>query len=98
MSSTTVSVPKYRHHKGSGQAFVQIKGRRHYLGVWDSPESKDRYSRFVAELAASPTAATLQLPLTTPALQINLCVRTRQKILIAVVLGHDLRSLRPMLK
>ena len=26
MSSTTVSVPKYRHHKASGQAFVQIKG------------------------------------------------------------------------
>ncbi|MBU4270803.1 MAG: site-specific integrase [Planctomycetes bacterium] len=54
MSSKTVSVPKYRHHKGSGQAFVQVNGRRHYLGKWDSPKSKERYARFVAELAVSP--------------------------------------------
>ena len=47
MSSTTVSaVPKYRHHKGTGQAFVQIKGRRHYLGKWDTPESKEALRRF----------------------------------------------------
>ena len=45
MSSKTVSVPKYRHHKGSGQAFVQVNGRRHYLGKWDSPKSKERYAR-----------------------------------------------------
>jgi hypothetical protein len=51
MSSTTVSVPKYRHHKGGGQAFVQVNGRRHYLGKWDSPKSKERYAPFVAELA-----------------------------------------------
>lgn len=63
MSSTTVSVPKYRRHKGSGQAFVQIKGRRHYLGKWDSPKSKERYSAFVAELVVKPA---LELP-TTPA-------------------------------
>lgn len=57
MSSKTVSVPKCRHHRGSGQAFVQIKGRRHYLGKWDTPESKERYSRFVAELAANAVLA-----------------------------------------
>jgi integrase len=61
MSSTTVSVPKYRHHKGSGQAFVQVNGHRRYLGKWDSPKSKERYAAFVAELAVRPTA----LPLTT---------------------------------
>ena len=44
MSATTVSVPKYRHHKGSGQAFVQVKGHRHYLGKWDSPKSKEAYA------------------------------------------------------
>ena len=63
MSSTTVSVPKYRHHRGSGQAFVQIKGQRHYLGKWNSQASKERYAAFVAELAVCPT----WLPLTTPA-------------------------------
>ncbi|MBU4270377.1 MAG: site-specific integrase [Planctomycetes bacterium] len=62
MSSTTVSVPKYRHHKGSGQAFVQVKGRRHYLGKWDSPKSKESYSRFVAELAVSPMVARSTAP------------------------------------
>ena len=54
MSTTVVSIPKYRHHKGSGQAFVQVNGRRHYLGKWDSPKSKEVYARFVAELAVSP--------------------------------------------
>jgi hypothetical protein len=56
MRSTTVSIPRYRHHKGSGQAFVQIKGKRHYIGKWDTPASKEAYSRFVAELAAAPVA------------------------------------------
>ena len=46
--------PKYRLHKGSGQAFVQIKGHRHYLGRWDSRQSKERYAAFVAELAVRP--------------------------------------------
>jgi hypothetical protein len=56
MSATTVSaVPKYRHHKGTGQAFVQIKGHRHYLGRWNTPGSKERYAAFVAELAVRPT-------------------------------------------
>ena len=59
MSSTTVSVPKYRHHKGSGQALIQIKGRRYYLGKWNSPESKERYARFVAEEAVSPVPSPL---------------------------------------
>jgi hypothetical protein len=54
MPSKTVSVPKYRHHKGSGQAFVQVNGRRHYLGVWDSSKSKEAYARFVAELSVRP--------------------------------------------
>ncbi len=69
MSATTVSVPKYRHHKGSSQAFVQVQGRRHYLGKWDSPQSKERYARFVAELAVSPVPT--PLPLTTPEVQLT---------------------------
>lgn len=70
MSATTVSVPKYRHHKGSGQAFIQVNGRRHYLGKWDSPKSKERYAAFVAELAVCSTAAT-SLPHTAPVSQIT---------------------------
>ena len=67
MSSMTVSaLPKYRHHKGTGQAFVQIKGHRYYLGKWNTQASKERYAAFVAELAVSP-APTMVLPLATPA-------------------------------
>ncbi len=40
MSSTTVLVSKYRHRKGTGQAFVQVKGRRHYLGKWGTPNGQ----------------------------------------------------------
>ncbi len=57
MSGVSSSIPKYRHHKGSGQAFVQIKGKRHYLGSFGSPKSKEAYSRFVAELAVNPVTS-----------------------------------------
>jgi integrase len=74
MAVVSVSVPKYRHHKGSGQAFVQVKGKRHYLGSFGSPKSKEAYARFVAELAVNSVAT---LPLATadkPALAVvELC-------------------------
>ena len=47
-------IPKYRLHKGSGQALVQLDGRRIYLGKYDTPESHEAYNRVIAEwLAAS---------------------------------------------
>jgi hypothetical protein len=60
----SVRVPKYRHHKGSGQALVQINRERTYLGVYDSPESHEKYRRLVAEWLSgnevdkSPSACT----------------------------------------
>jgi len=45
----SVRVPKYRLHKGSGQALVQINGQRIYLGVYESAESKEKYRRIVAD-------------------------------------------------
>ena len=41
--------PKYRLHKGSGQALVQINGQRIYLGTYGSERSKERYRRLVAK-------------------------------------------------
>ena len=52
--ASTKKLPSYRHHKGTGQAFVQVKGKRHYLGRYNTPESKEKYARFIAELASSP--------------------------------------------
>ncbi len=46
-------VPKYRHHKGSGQAVVVLGGEWHYLGVYGSEESKNRYDRLLAEWIAN---------------------------------------------
>jgi hypothetical protein len=69
MSSKTVCVPEHRHHKGSGQAFVQIKGQRYYLGKWNTSASKERYAAFIAELAVSPIPC--PLPLATPVPQLT---------------------------
>ena len=45
----SIRTPKYRHHKASGQALVQINGQRIYLGVFGSEESKEKYRRLIAE-------------------------------------------------
>ena len=44
-------IPKYRKQTGvrSPRAFVQLNGRRYYLGKYGSPESKQHYHRLVAK-------------------------------------------------
>lgn len=44
----SIRVPSYRRHS-SGLAFVEINGKRLYLGVHGSEESEERYRRLVAE-------------------------------------------------
>ena len=41
--------PSYRHHKPSGRAVVTLNGHDHYLGLYDSPESKALYDRLIGE-------------------------------------------------
>ena len=41
----SVRVPKYRLHKGTGQALVQIDGRRIYLGKHGTERSRQKYRR-----------------------------------------------------
>ncbi len=36
-------IPKLRHHKASGQGFVELNGWRHYLGRFERPETRQRY-------------------------------------------------------
>ncbi len=36
-------------HKPTGQAYVTIEGRPHYLGKYGLPETQERYDRFIAE-------------------------------------------------
>ena len=48
--------PSYRRQprpNGEDDAFVEIDGRRQYLGPYDSPESREKYHRLIAEWEAS---------------------------------------------
>ena len=49
-----VPLPPYRRHKGSGQGYTTIKGKRYYFGKHDLPESRQAYLRFVAECRRPP--------------------------------------------
>lgn len=42
-------IPKYRKHRGSGQAVVTINGRDYYLGVHGTTVSKRNYDQLIAE-------------------------------------------------
>src|SRR4051794_38676837 len=53
MPRLTGTVPKYRRHKASGQAFVELNGRRLYLGPFGTKVSKNAYDRAVAEWLAN---------------------------------------------
>ena len=47
------NIPNYRLHKATGQAFVELGGRRFYLGVHGSKASKERYEQKIAEYLAN---------------------------------------------
>ncbi|HSI34583.1 MAG: tyrosine-type recombinase/integrase [Phycisphaerae bacterium] len=53
MPRLTRSLPKYRHHKASGQAVVTLDGRDHYLGAHESETSRLEYDRHIAEWLAA---------------------------------------------
>ncbi len=49
-----MKVPKYSRHPKTGQAYVTVNRKRHYLGKHGTPESEERYRRFVQQFTASP--------------------------------------------
>jgi integrase len=49
MTAKRIRKPAYSLHKPSGQARVRIAGKDHYLGLFDSPESYERYDDLIAE-------------------------------------------------
>lgn len=49
MSASPSKVPSYCRHKATGQAVVRLNGRDHYLGLYGSPESHERYARLIAQ-------------------------------------------------
>jgi len=57
MPKLTRSVPKYRHHKRSGQAVVTLHGKDVYLGPYGSDASRAEYDRLIAEYLAGGRTA-----------------------------------------
>jgi len=52
--------PSYRRQRRRNQsdlAFVEIDGRRRYLGVYNTPQSREQYHRLLAERETSGNAA-----------------------------------------
>lgn len=49
---TTKKPPKYSLHKTSGRARIVWKGRHIWLGKYGTPESRQRYARVIASIAA----------------------------------------------
>ena len=49
MPRLTQSVPKYRKHKSSGQAIVELSGKQYYLGPHGTKTSKVEYDRLIGE-------------------------------------------------
>ncbi len=49
MPRLSSALPKYRLHKASGQAVVNLGGRDQYLGPYQSPESRQKYDRLIAQ-------------------------------------------------
>lgn len=48
---TTKKPPKYSHHVTSDRARVVWRGRHMWLGKYGTPESKQKYARFVSAIA-----------------------------------------------
>lgn len=67
------ALPKYRKHRGSGQAVVTLSGREFYLGPHGTKASKIEYDRLIGEWLANgrnPLQATSE-----DVLMVELCLR-----------------------
>ncbi len=69
------SVPSYRYHKARDCAVVTINGRNFYLGPFNTPASKEKYARLIAEFAVTGNATPQPRSTQRPPLTITeLCV------------------------
>lgn len=54
MNSTThARMPKFRHHKATGQGYVELNGHRYYLGRYGSADGRQRYDTLINEWLAN---------------------------------------------
>jgi integrase len=60
MPRLTKAVPRYSHHKATGQAVVSIDGKDFYLGRYNSKASRIEYDRIVGQWQANGRRMPLQ--------------------------------------
>lgn len=53
--------PSYCRDKTSGQAYVRLSGRKHYLGAYGSRKSRDKYDQLIGQWIASGRAPLPQI-------------------------------------
>lgn len=56
--------PVYGFHEASGQARTTFNGQRHYLGVFNSPESKKAFDKILADWEAAHSERSKSAPVT----------------------------------
>ncbi len=71
-------VPRYRHYKPKNLGVVRIDGKDQYLGRYDSPESREKYHRLIAEWLSNGGAYTT--PAVASALAVMMFVLTPEQI------------------
>src|SRR5690349_8908522 len=88
------SVPAYRRHRASGQAVVTLNGVDHYLGRWESPESKAEYDRLIAEWLAGGR----RLPRTADRMLVKELILAYDRYMRAAASEAELERIRGALK
>ena len=62
-------VPAYNRHRSAGRdrAYVELNGRRHYLGRWGTTDSRRHYYELIAAQLGGDVLPDLQPPTVTVA-------------------------------
>lgn len=53
MTEISQRLPKFRIHEFTRQEYVELSGRRFYLGLHHKPEARQRYNALVADWPAN---------------------------------------------
>ncbi len=78
-------VPVYGLHKASGQARVKHHGKCTYLGKYGTPESKELYARFIANLPKPDDPPALAEPLPGVVLTMSVIACYATTVTLAVI-------------
>jgi len=91
-----IRTPSFRHHKASRQGYVELDGRRIYLGRSDLPPTREKYHRLIAEWIANGR----QLPVGPDEITVGeLILRFwGQYTLVGKAVAHNVRGCKSILR